>query len=166
MKTFFFLTSFALMVGACSSDADSESSSSTTGPAPETLFDTLPAPTPSKLRGVYQSTVEQPSGTVEIRLRFTEGNVVGAGKCTYKTAGVEPITVGGSVGVAALDAATLDAASGKLTITTLDFQKTVGQATCRAGLQGGSFDFKVEEDKLTLSMPNAVNSLSFKKIGD
>jgi hypothetical protein len=155
-------SSTALLLG-CSSDSDSDSPAP---PAPESLFDNLPGPSPNKLRGVYQTTVEQASGTVEIRLRFTQGYVVGAGKCTYKTAGVEPITVGGSVTVDALDNATLDAATGKVTIQTLNFQKTVGNATCQAGLQGASYDFKVEEDKLTLSVPGAINSLSFKKIGD
>src|SRR4051794_40984149 len=53
-------------------------------PAPETLFDTLPAATPDKLRGVWQSTSTQPNGTVEIRLRFIEHYLVGAAKCTPK----------------------------------------------------------------------------------
>lgn len=153
-------TSVSVSLVGCSSD-----SSDTPAPQPETLFDNLPAPSPNKLRGVYMSTVEQPSGTVEIRLRFTEGYVVGAGKCTFKAAGVDPIVAGGSVSVS-LDNATLDAATGKLTMSNLTFQKTVGNATCQAGLQGASYDFKVEEDKLTLTAAGAVGALSFKKIGD
>lgn len=153
----------ALAVAACSDDPDPSS--------PEGLFGALPAPTINKLRGVFMNTVEDASSTVEIRLRFTNGSIAGAGRCTYKsgTSGAAPhapILVGGSLDVPALDDPTLDAAAGKFTMGDLSFQKTEGTTICQAGLRGASYDFKVEEDLLTLSIPNSTLTLPFKKIGD
>jgi hypothetical protein len=151
----------ALTVGSSGCASDEEEPPPP--PSPETLFDTLPPPSPNKLRGVYMVSVEQSGGTVEIRIRFTDGYVVGAGKCTFKDASIEPIITGGSVRAAI---SSLDAATGKVTVPDLQFEKKTDRAICQAGLQGAEYDYKVEEDKLTLTSPKSVGELTFKKIGD
>lgn len=151
----------ALAVGSSGCASDDEEPPPP--PPPETLFDTLPPPSPNKLRGVYMVSVEQSSGTVEIRIRFTDGYVVGAGKCTFKDESIEPILAGGSVRA---EISALDAPTGKVTVPNLQFEKKTDRAVCQAGLQGAAYDFKVEEDKLTLTTPASVGELTFKKIGD
>lgn len=124
----------------------------------ESLFEGLDPPTLNKLRGVYSSTANVSSSeTVEIRLRFTDGSVIGAGKCV-KT-GAAPVV---ATAEAVLDTSALDAPTGKLSVQELLMKKD----TCEAGLPAATYDFKVEEDKLTLWIQGQTNERIYKKIGD
>jgi hypothetical protein len=146
-----------LVLTACASEDDSDPP-----PAPETLFDTLPAASPDKLRGVWQSTQTQQNGTVEIRLRFMEKHLVGAAKCLAKGSDT-PVLAGGSVG---LDTSALDAATGKVTVGTLALQKQEGNLICQLSLQGNTYDFTIENGTLTLAVGNAKLNTVFTKVGD
>jgi hypothetical protein len=146
-----------VVLTACSSDGTA--ASATPPPAPETLFD---AASPNVLRGVWGNTQEQPNGTIEIRLRFIDKYLVGGAKCTPKGGGASVIA-GGSI---ALNTEALDAATGKLTIGTLGFQKQEGQLLCQVSLPANTYDFTVAETTLTLAVGAAKVSPSFEKIGD
>lgn len=130
-------------------------------PAPETLFGTLPAATPDKLRGVWQSTQTQENGTVEIRLRFVDKYLVGAAKCSAK--GGPEVIAGGSIG---LSTTALDAATGKVTFGTLGFQKEENGLRCEVALPGDTYDFTIADGALSLAKGNARLSTTFTKIGD
>ena len=154
------LAGFALLVlTACGSDSDSDAPPP---PAPETLFDTLPAATPDKLRGVWQSTQTQTNGTVEIRLRFTDAYLVGAAKCIANGSD-SPILAGATIG---LDTTALDAATGKLTIGALNIQKQEGNLVCQAGVPGNTYDFTIADGTLSLAVGDAKLNTSFTKVGD
>ncbi len=131
-------------------------------PAPETLFDTLPAATPDKLRGVWKTTTTQGVVTLELRIRFTERYVVGAAKCTVKDSD-QSVLVGGSTG---LVTQALDAASGKVEMGSLGFQKTENNLQCGASLPGDNYDFTIEEGTLSFRTATARLSTTFTKIGD
>jgi len=151
-----------LLLAACSSDSN-DADSTPPPPAPETLFDTLPAASPNVLRGVWGNTQNQATGTIEIRLRFVEKYVVGAAKCTPKGEGATSVIAGGSIGLAT-DA--LDAATGKLTIGSLGFQKQEGNLLCQVSLPANTYDFTVADKTLTLAVGAATVSPSFEKVGD
>jgi len=154
------LTAFAFVVlTACGSDSDSDAPPP---PAPETLFDTLPPATADKLRGVWQTTQEQTNGTVEIRLRFTDGYLVGAVKCLANGSDT-PVLAGATT---ELDTTALDAASGKLTIGALSMQKQDGNLICQGGVPANTYDFTIAEDTLTLAVKDAKLNTSFTKVGD
>ncbi len=154
------LASLALLaVTACASESDS---SAPAPPAPETLFDTLPAATPDKLRGVWQSTQTQTNGTVEIRLRFTDSYLVGAVKCVANGSDT-PVIAGSTIG---LDTTALDAATGKLTIAALSMQKQEGNLVCQAGVPGNTYDFTIADGTLSLAVGDAKLNTSFTKVGD
>ena len=153
------VASTAVVLAACSSD---DAASAPPPPAPETLFDTLPAATPNVLRGVFGNTQTQTNGTIEIRLRFMEKYVVGGAKCT-PTGGGAPVIAGGSI---ALTTDALDAATGKLTIGALGFQKQEGNLLCQVTLPGNTYDFTVTGATLTLKVGAATVSPSFEKVGD
>lgn len=148
-----------LSLTACSSDAGSDTPPP---PAPETLFDTLPPATAGTLRGVWQSMRTQPNGTVDLRLRFTDGHLVGAAKCIANGSDTAALA-GGSTG---LDTTALDAATGKLTIGQLVFEKQEGNLLCKAGLPGNTYDFTIADGTLTLAAGAAKLDTSFTKIGD
>ncbi|MDF2697799.1 MAG: hypothetical protein K0S65_6182 [Labilithrix sp.] len=131
-------------------------------PAPETLFDMLPAASPGKLRGVWQSTQTQPNGTVEIRLRFMEKYAVGAAKCVA-TGSETAVLTGGAVG---LETTALDAATGKLTVGALGFQKQEGNILCQVSLPANTYDFTIEGETLSLAVGEAKLNTSFTKVGD
>lgn len=154
------LASLALLaVTACASESDS---SAPAPPAPETLFDTLPAATPDKLRGVWQSTQTQTNGTVEVRLRFTDSYLVGAAKCVANGSDT-PVIAGSTIG---LDTTALDAATGKLTIAALSMQKQEGNLVCQAGVPGNTYDFTIADGTLSLAVGDAKLNTSFTKVGD
>lgn len=148
-----------VVLSACSSDPSTSDDPPT--PAPETLFDSLPAASPNKLRGVWSTTQEQAGGTIEIRIRFIEKYIVGAAKCSPKAG--DAVIAGGTIG---LDTTALDAANGKVTIGSLVMDKKTDTVQCQAQVPGGSYDFTVEDAKLTLTMPNAAGSLQLAKVGD
>jgi hypothetical protein len=150
----------AFLLTACSSDDNTDSGPPP--PAPETLFETLPAASPEKLRGVWQSTQTQPDGTVELRVRFTDKYLVGAAKCLAKGSDT-PVVAGGSIG---LETTALDAATGKVTFGTLGVLKEEGGLRCEASLPGNTYDFRIEGSSLSFSVGNAKLNLALTKIGD
>ncbi|MBX3205432.1 MAG: hypothetical protein KF764_10205 [Labilithrix sp.] len=153
------MAAFVLLT-ACASETDGDSPPPP--PAAETLFDTLPAATPNTLRGVWQTTQTASNGTVELRLRFMDRYVVGAAKCVA-TGSDTPVIAGGSIG---LDTTALDAATGKLTIGSLGFEKQEGNIKCQGGLQANTYDFTIEDNTLTLTVGNAKLNAAFTKVGD
>lgn len=151
----------ALVLGACSSD--SSSSSGPPPPAPETLFDTLPAATPDKLRGVWENKQDQSGGSIDLRVRFIEKYVVGAAKCTA-TGSDTGVIAGGNIGLVTTD---LDAATGKIEFGTLGLSKTENGLQCEASLPGGTYNFTIKDGALSLTRSDgAVLQGSFTKIGD
>src|SRR4051794_18420183 len=99
---------FVLSTACTSSTSNGDSAQP---PKPETLFDTLPAATPTTLRGVWQTIQTQTNGTAEVRLFFTDKYLVGAARCSA-TGSNTPVIAGGSIG---LDTSALDAATGTVT---------------------------------------------------
>src|SRR5689334_19986348 len=81
-------------------------------PPEEKLFDDLPAPSPNKLAGVYQTIVTEAGMTTEIRLQFLDGSIEGALKCTPKN-GHAALTVGGK---SDMQTDALDGAKGKIAV--------------------------------------------------
>ncbi len=146
-----FLTVAAVLFTAVACSEDTQSKG-------EALFEELDPPSPNKLRGVYNSTAEVSSAeTVEIRLRFTDDVLLGASKCIKHNA---PQVI--ATGETDLSTGGLDAATGKLTVQELVMKKDF----CEGGLPAGTYNFKVEEDKLTLWVEGSLNERTYKKIGD
>jgi hypothetical protein len=150
------------VLAACSSSTDS-------GPAPptsESLFDpALPPASPNKLRGVWsQGGVQtQAAGTIEVRYRFLEKYVVGAVKCVPASGGGEVIA-GKTI---ALDTTDLDAASGKLSMGALVMDKKTDTFQCVGGNpNSGTFDFKITDNKISLTVAGAVGSIDLIKVND
>ncbi len=133
----------------------------------ESLFEDLDPPTLNVLRGVYSATIDiPPAESVEIRVRFTDGSIIGASKCVR--AG-EPVVI--ATAEAGIDTGGLDAATGKVAIQELlmkrDTQTANGRLfVCEAGIAAATYDFKVEDDKLTLWIPGTKTERVFKKVGD
>jgi hypothetical protein len=132
-------------------------------PEPEDLFGSRPAASPNKLHGLYKVVAEEASKSTEIRLWFGEDSLVGAARCTPVSDKFQPITVGGKI---KLETDGLDSASGQFTIGTLTMAKNVDEFYCEAGLRAATYDFKVEELKLTLTTPILADPLVYAKIGD
>lgn len=148
-----------LFLFACSSSSDD---SGPPPPTPESLFQGLPAATPDKLRGVWQTTQDASGGTVELRLRFVEKYLVGAAQCTTTDKSVSVIA-GASIG---LDASGLDAATGKVTFGALTLHKQENGLDCQAALPGNTYDFKIDGGTLSLSVGDAKLNTTFTKVGD
>jgi hypothetical protein len=151
------LTATFLVLTSCASNDDDGPSP----PAPETLFETLPAASPGKLRGVWQSTQTQPNGTVEVRIRFMERYAVGAARCLV-TGSDAPVITGDSV---ELETTALDAATDKLTLGALALKKQEGNLVCQASLPGNTYDFTIEGETLTLSVGDAKLNTPLTKVG-
>ena len=133
-------------------------------PAPETLFAGPAGASPNKLRGVFQAIVDEPGMSTEIRLRFAEGFLVGAARCTPKARGLAPIDVGGTVG---METDNLDDKSGSFSLpTALVMDKTVDGTSCQAGLRAGSYSFNIDELRLAVTPPAVVEPLLYGKLGD
>ncbi len=130
---------------------------------PETLFGDQRAPSPNRLRGVYKTVVEEPGVDVEIRLRFGEGFLAGAVMCTPTSKNYPPVSTDGKV---EMETGSIDNAAGQFTIPTLTMEKTVDPILCQAAIRGATYDFKLEELKLTLTLPGTQVELVYTKIGD
>jgi hypothetical protein len=135
---------------ACSSDDPSD------------LFEGQDTPTPNVLKGVYKLNIDEPGATIEIRLRFKSDEIVGAVRCTSKAEGGGTLEAGGTVPFDG-DA---DAAAGSFTIDALVLEKNAPPFYCQAGLRAGTYDFKVEEFKLTLTTQEVVEPIIYAKVGD
>jgi hypothetical protein len=144
MNSFLFRASAAslLVLAACSSSDDGSAP-----PDPVKNFDPLPAATPGKLRGVWETKQEQAQGTIEVRIKFTDGFAVAAARCTYTVAGAPPAILAGTS--VSLTTTALDAPTGTFTIPAIEFQKQDGQAVCLLKVAGSTYDFKVEDTKLS-----------------
>ncbi|MBX3198586.1 MAG: hypothetical protein KF894_10670 [Labilithrix sp.] len=153
-------TAAFLFFTACASESDGDAPPPP--PEPETLFETLPAASPNTLRGVWQTTQTASNGTVELRLRFMDRYVVGAAKCVA-TGSDTAVIAGGSIG---LETTALDAATGKLTIGSLGFEKVEGNVKCQGGLPANTYDFTIVDDTLTFAVGEAKLNAAFTKIGD
>jgi hypothetical protein len=129
----------------------------------EALFDDLDPPSFNRLRGVYTTTVDlSPAETIEIRLRFTDDVIIGASKCTKS--GITVI----ATGEAELSTGAIDAATGTVTLDDLLMSRPYapGRADlCEAGLRAATYNFRVEEDKLTLWVEGEMKR-TYRKIGD
>ena len=148
------LVALVAALAGCEGDEDA--------PAPDTLFGAHPAPTPSKLRGVYRTAIEEPGVDIEVRLRFGEGFLVGAVRCT-PTAGGAATEAGGKVD---LTTTALDAATGKLTVATNLEMKAAG--ACEATFRAATYDFEVKDATLTLVLQGQArnSALVYTKVGD
>ena len=141
-------------LSACSSDSDDGSAA----PDFATVFDTLPAPTPNKLRGVWS----MGDASTTRHLRFMDGYVVGATRCISADK-TRSILVGTS---AKLETSSLDAATGTFTIGALHARKQDGDITCALSVAGNTYDFVIAERQLTLSVLNATATNSLATVGD
>lgn len=154
------LVSWFAVLG-CSPDNTSDGQSN--APDYKTVFDTLPPPTPNKLRGVWLAKTTAENGTTtDLHLKFTDGFLVGGARCLPKDKS-RSVTIGGS---AKLETTALDAATGRFTIANLSFSTREGDLTCGTTLAGNTYEFSITERKLTLSITNSGSSSSFEKIGD
>lgn len=136
----------------CSSDED-----------PEALFEELDDPTPNVLRGIYRVIVEDGNLTTDLRLRFTEDTLVGAAKCMPKNPAFSPMEVEAT---SAMSATNLGGAEGDLTVDALDAVKEQRGLFCQLGFRAGTYKYKLEELKLTLTSPDIAVPLIYEKIGD
>jgi hypothetical protein len=151
-RPFLLAGSFAIAaLTACSDDPE------------EKLFGDLDPPTPNKLAGVWKNPVEEAGMVTEIRLEFTEDLIIGAVKCTPKSSKLSPVTVGGEIG---WETNALEAASGQFTVANFTMVKSENGVHCEGGLRGGTWDFKIEELKLTLTTPDLPVALTYSKIGE
>jgi hypothetical protein len=139
-----------LLATACSSDDPSE------------LFGDQDAPTPNVLKGVYKLNVDEPGASIEVRLRFNEDEIIGAVRCVSKAEGGGTLEAGGTV---AFDG-DVEAQEGSFTIAALVLEKNAPPFYCQAGLRAGTYDFKLEELKLTLTAKDVVTPIIYAKIGD
>jgi hypothetical protein len=130
---------------------------------PGNLFGDADPATPNKLRGVYQLLSTDGNSNIEIRLRFTDHYVVGAIKCVPINPKFGPLDVGDKVNMGTDD---LDAATGKFSVDTLSMTKDEDPIICEGGLVGDTYDFKVEDLRLTLKRPSVVTPVVYSKIGD
>lgn len=145
----------------CTSDAATNNGS--VPPDPQTLFgDHLPAPTPAKLRGVWQNIQPQTNATIELRIGFVDRYLVGAAKCSAVNDG-PMVIAGGSVG---LDTAALDAATGKVTFGTLELLKEENGLHCELALPGNTYNFTIADGKLSFTTGDAKLNPIFTKIAD
>jgi hypothetical protein len=131
-------------------------------PPEDALYGSLDPPDPNKLQGVYQLIVSDGGQTTEIRLDFEKDTLSGGVKCTPKNPAYAQITVGGSV---ALDTGVLEAASGKFTIESFQMEKLEDPIDCQGGLRGGTYSFKVEDLKLTLTLDGVPEPIIYGKLG-
>lgn len=129
----------------------------------EKLFADLPDPTPNQLSGVYKTIVEDAGLTTEIHLQFDSGTLTGAVHCTPKNPAFAPVEVDGSIG---FDTNALDQASGQFTVGDFQMEKMTDNVDCFGGLRGGTYDFKVEGLKLTLTTKSIPQPIIYTKIGD
>jgi hypothetical protein len=132
-------------------------------PPDEALFGDLDPPTPNKLKGVYQAVIDEAGMSTEIRLQFDSGTLEGALHCTPKNPAYAPISVGSQIDLSTND---IDAASGTFTIDNFTMDKQVDVIDCQGGLRGGTYNFKVENLKLTLTLPGIAEPIIYGKIGD
>ena len=147
------LAAVLLASAACSDD-----------PPEEALFEgEHDPPTPNKLRGLYKTVVEVSDMSTEVRLEFTDGALIGAVKCSPKSPALQPVSVGGQI---PFQTDALDAADGQFTIDALNMEKSVNQTTCQGGLREGTYKFKLEEFRLTLSLSSVPSDIIYTKIGD
>lgn len=155
------LAAMVMMSAACTVNAQDDSAAS---PQTKALFAELPAATPDKLRGVWSLKSQGNAGDAEIRLRFTDGKIVGGVRCTTK-AGAELLTVGGEVPATTDD---LDKKSGSFTMKTtlqMDGKGSDGQ-TCQGRLDAAEWGFVVTGTNVILSSIEPKGTASFQKVGD
>lgn len=150
-----------LLVACSCSGKDKGPSDSGLPPDPETLFEDLAPATPNTLRGVWQSTRSENNGTTELRLRFMDKYLVGAAMC-FKDGADLGVLAGDTTD---LEASSLDAATGTVTIGALGFQKEDGIVSCVGGMPAATYSFAIVEDALTLTT-NGVRLPTLTKIGD
>src|SRR5262249_30096583 len=97
------------------------------------------------------------------KLEFKEGTLAGRVNCTPKSPKLQPVSVEGSTN---LQTDALDQAAGKFTVEAFSMEKTVGEFYCQGGLRAGTYDFKIVDLKLTLTLPNVSEPIIYTKIGD
>jgi hypothetical protein len=156
------LTAGVFALVSCSS-ADDDDDAGSNAPDYKTVFETLPPPTPNKLRGVWLSKTTAENGTTtDLHLKFTDGFLVGGTRCLPKDKS-RSVTTGGS---AKLETTALESAMGRFTTANLSFSTRDGDLTCGTTLAGNTYDFSITDRKLTLSVTNSGSSSTFEKIGD
>jgi hypothetical protein len=148
---------FAIALGACSSDEEAPPTAD-----PASVFETLGAATPNKLRGVWEQKSDDNGKTVQTRLRFAEGQAIGAARCIPADRSRSLVTGGG----ASLSTTALDEARGKFTLGAVNFRKTDGDLVCSVVFAGNTYDFTITEHKLALTTANSTASITFEKVGD
>lgn len=151
------LALLALATAACSSSNDAE-----TAPDYRGVFETRPAPTPNKLRGVWSRTTTADTGTTEIHLEFTDGFILGGARCLPPDKS-RSVTTGGA---AKLETQALDQAKGSFKMAGLVFQLRDDDISCGLTLAGNTYDFTISGQKLALTTANTGGASTFDKIGD
>ena len=156
---------------ACSSDDKSAGASSSSGssdggagapPDPSVLFDTLPAASPEKLRGVWETKESSATGTITIRLRFTELYLGGVARCT--TPAGKTLDAPQVVGIQTTDVDKKDGTFGMPDGIT--FAAAEGDFKCKASLPGGNIKFTIAATALKLSIDGVDGTIDFTKVGD
>jgi hypothetical protein len=126
------------------------------------LYGDLDPPTPNTLKGVYQTVVTDEGMSTEIRLDFEKDTLLGAVRCTPKNPALGEVSVDGQTD---LQTDALDAATGQFTVAAFSMEKTVDTTFCQGGLRAATYDFKVEDLKLTLTTKEISEPLVYGKIG-
>lgn len=142
---------FSISIAGCSEDD-----------SPDALFSPDDPPTPNILRGTYRLIVDEPGLTTEVRLRFTDDAVAGAARCDSKAKKGSTVIIGGDV---ELHTDALDEASGRFDVVDLVLDKNVGDISCQAGLRAGTYDFQVEDLRLSLTSKDLPAPLIYEKVG-
>ena len=123
------------------------------------LYGSHPPASPGTLRGVWKVGARSPDGVdTDLRLRFTNGQVVGGARCGELTTGSDRTTNGDPP----------DREKGSIDIgDAWFFSVSVSDgARCGWSFAGGTYDFSVDGLRLKLTPTKAGPALSFEKIGD
>lgn len=160
---------------ACSSDNKNTGASSSSGanaddgggggggiPDPSVLFDPLPAASPDKLRGVWETKDTVDGVAIATRLRFTDDFVAGNARCTSPA--------GKSLdapNIAGIETTDLDKKDGTVAMPGgIAFAATEGDFKCTTSLPGGNLKFAITGTALALSLEGKDGSIAFTKVGD
>ena len=162
----------AILIGAaglyaCSSSDDGGKATTPRGdagatsgggvPDPSTFFDSLPAATPDKLRGVWENKATQSNVEVATRLGFGDGFIGVAVKCTPPGAT--------AFDVVGYDIDNPDTANGQFEYPGVTVSSDAG-STCGVQLPDGVLEYAVTGTTLKLTQDGADGEIAFTKVGD
>lgn len=164
----------ALLLYACSSSDEKASTPSDTSgqgdggagaggggvPDPSGFFETLPASTPDKLRGVWENTTTEGTTKAQLRLGFGDQFIGVALRCTPASGSAVDVN-----DVVAYDVDDVDGPTGQFDYAGIN-EATDAGVTCGVSIPEGIIDYAVTGTTLKLSRLGEDGSIDFTKVGD